>query len=115
MPGTLDGGPTPCGTSGSQKRGIVNLLSDFSSSRPVCDTRYRHIPSPHRYKHHRVPAELISHSVWRYFHFCLSSRDVEALLLARDITVTDEAIRKWGRKFGQPSANQLHRRRPVPP
>jgi transposase-like protein len=70
---------------------------------------------PHRYKHHRVPAELISHSVWRYFHFCLSSRDVEALLLARDITVTDEAIRKWGRKFGQPSANQLHRRRPVPP
>jgi putative transposase len=30
----------------------------------------------------------------------------------RGITVTSEAIRKWCRKFGQPYANQLRRRRP---
>jgi putative transposase len=25
-----------------------------------------------RYKHHRFPAEIISHGVWLYFRFCLS-------------------------------------------
>jgi putative transposase len=67
-----------------------------------------------RYKHHRFPAEIISHGVWLYFRFCLSYRDVEELLFARGIIVTYEAIRKWGRKFGQQYANQLRRRRPRP-
>jgi putative transposase len=66
------------------------------------------------YKHHRFPSEIISHGVWLYFRFCLSSRDVEALLFARGIIVTDEAIRKWCRKFGQPYANELRHRRPRP-
>jgi len=35
------------------------------------------ILSTHRYKNHRFPAEIISHAVWLYFHFCLSYRDVE--------------------------------------
>ena len=68
-------------------------------------------PGP-RYKNHRFPTEIISHAVWLYFRFCLSFRDVEELLLERSVTVTYEAIRKWCRKFGQQSANQLHRRRP---
>jgi len=38
------------------------------------------LPNPH--KHHRFPAEIISHGVWWYFHFCLSYRDVEELLFA---------------------------------
>jgi putative transposase len=67
-----------------------------------------------RYKHHRFPAEIISHAVWLYFRFCLSYRDVEELLFARGITVTYEAIRKWCRKFGQEYANQLRHRRPRP-
>jgi putative transposase len=71
-------------------------------------------PSTNRYKHHRFPAEIISHSVWLYFRFCLSYRDVEELLFARGIVVTYEAIRKWCRKFGQRYANQLRRRRPQP-
>jgi putative transposase len=71
-------------------------------------------PSTHRYKHHRFPAEIISQGVWLYFRFCLSYRDVEELLFARGIIVTYEAIRKWCRKFGQPYANQLRRRRPQP-
>jgi putative transposase len=64
------------------------------------------------YKHHRFPAEIISHAVWLYFRFCLSYRDVEELLFARGVIVTYEAIRQWCRKFGQPYANQLRRRRP---
>jgi putative transposase len=37
----------------------------------------------HPDKHHRFPAELISHAVWLYGRLCLSSRDVEARLSAR--------------------------------
>jgi putative transposase len=66
------------------------------------------------YKHHRFPAEIISHGVWLYFRFCLSYRDVEELLFARGIIVTYEAIRKWCLKFGQPYANLLRHRHPRP-
>lgn len=67
-----------------------------------------------KYKNHRLPVEIISHAVWLYFRFCLSFRDVEESLLERGVIVTYEAIRKWCRKFGQQSANQLRRRRPRP-
>jgi putative transposase len=67
-----------------------------------------------RYKHHRFPAEIISHGVWLYFRFCLSYRDVEELLFVRGVIVTYEAIRKRCRKFGQQYANQLRRQRPRP-
>jgi putative transposase len=66
------------------------------------------------YKNHRFPVEIISQAVWLYFRFCLSFREVEELLSERGIQVTYEAIRKWCRKFGQPYANQLRRRRPRP-
>jgi putative transposase len=68
--------------------------------------------STNAYKHHRFPAEIISHGVWLYFRFCLSSPDVEELLFARGVMVTYEAIRKWCQKFGQAYANQLRRRCP---
>src|SRR5919107_5431971 len=66
------------------------------------------------YKNHRFPVEIISHSVWLYFRFCLSFHDVEEILLERGVVVTYEAIRKWCRKFGQDYANQLRHRRPRP-
>jgi putative transposase len=66
------------------------------------------------YKRYRFPSEIIAHSVWLYFRFCLSYRDVEELLFARGIIVTYETIRQWCRKFGQAYANQLRRRRPQP-
>jgi putative transposase len=72
------------------------------------------LPAAVTYKHHRFPMEIISHAVWLYFWFCLSFRDVEELLAERGVLVTDEAIRKWCRKFGQQFANQLRRRRPRP-
>ena len=67
-----------------------------------------------KYKNHRFPVEIISHAVWLYFRFCLSFRAVEELIWERGVTVTYEAICKWSRKFGQPYANQLCRRRPRP-
>src|ERR687885_1535662 len=70
--------------------------------------------TPEHYKHHRFPAEIISHGVWLYFRFCLSYRDVEELLFVRGVIVSYEAIRKWCRKFGQAYANQLKRRRAQP-
>jgi transposase-like protein len=36
------------------------------------------------YHRHRFPVEIISHSVWLFFRFALSFRDVEEIL-ARDI------------------------------
>jgi putative transposase len=72
-------------------------------------------PAPaNPYKHHRFPGEIISHAIWLYFRFCLSHRDVEELLFVRGVIVSYEAIRKWCRKFGQPYANQLRRRRSRP-
>jgi putative transposase len=70
--------------------------------------------STNPYKHHRFPAEIISHGVWLYFRFCLSYRDVEELLFARGVIITYEAIRQWCRKFGQQYANELRHRRPRP-
>ena len=66
------------------------------------------------YRNHRFPAEIISHSVWLYYRFTLSYRDVQELLFERGITVSHEAVRQWCRKFGQEYANRLHRRRPQP-
>jgi putative transposase len=57
---------------------------------------------------------MISHCVWLYFRFCLSYRDVEELMAARGVILTDEAVRYWCRKFGQAYANQLRHRRPRP-
>ena len=62
-------------------------------------------PNPQCYKNHRFPPESISHALWLYCRFTLSYRDIEERLFARGLRVTDEAIRKWGRKFGQDDAN----------
>jgi putative transposase len=99
---------------GMRRLDIVNLLSGLSSSGLMCDTRGMNPLSINRDKHHRFPPEIISHEVWLYYRFCLSYRDVEELLFAGGIIVTYEAIRKWCRKFGQPYANPLRRRRPKP-
>src|SRR3712207_9584914 len=71
-------------------------------------------PTSDLYKRHRFPAEIISHCVWLYFRFSLSYRDVEELLAARGVVLTDETVRQWCWKCGQTSANELRRRRPRP-
>jgi len=63
-----------------------------------------------RFKRHRFPAEIIQHSVWLYYRFNLSHRDIEDLLAERGITVSYEAIRLWCNKFGPQFASWLKRR-----
>ncbi len=64
------------------------------------------------YKRHRFPRQIIAHAVSLYFRLPLSLRLVEELLLERDIAVSYETIRRWGREFGPTYAMQLRRRRP---
>ena len=64
------------------------------------------------YSRHRFPDEIMSHCVWLYYTFPLSYRDIEKMMLYREIEVTYETIREWCQKFGQQYANQLRRKRP---
>jgi putative transposase len=59
------------------------------------------------YRGYRFPPEIISYAVWLYHLFCLSFRDVEELLAERGITVSYEAVRQWGLKFGREFAREL--------
>ena len=53
------------------------------------------------YHRHRFPAEIISHSVWLYFRFALSFRDVEEMLAMRGVVLTYETVREWCLKFAK--------------
>ena len=53
------------------------------------------------YHRRRFPAEIISHSVWLYFRFALSFRDVEEMLAMRGVALSFETIREWCLKFDQ--------------
>src|SRR6266446_5087831 len=78
----------------------------------------RHTPpmrtSVSLYHRHRFPAEIISHSVWLYFRFALSFRDVEEMLAMRGVSLTYQTVREWCHKFGQTYANRLRHRSPRP-
>ena len=69
---------------------------------------------PISFKRHRFPADVIRHSVWLYFRFSLSFRDVEELLAQRGINVSYETIRCWTIKFGPLIARRLKKRRGPP-
>jgi len=44
--------------------------------------------STNPYKHHRLPDEIISYTVWLSCRFSLSHRDVEELLFVRGVIVS---------------------------
>ncbi len=71
-------------------------------------------PAGPSYKRHCNPAEIIAHTVWLYFRFSLSFRDVEELMAVRGIVLSYETVRRWTLKFGQHYADDLRRRRPQP-
>jgi len=50
------------------------------------------------YKRHRFPLDIISSTVWLYYRFNLSYRDIEDLLAERGITVSYESIRLYGKQ-----------------
>ena len=62
------------------------------------------------YHRRRFPAEVISHCVWLHFRFCLSYRDVEALMAQRGVVVTYETIRDGSRRCGGIYAKRLRSR-----
>ncbi len=62
------------------------------------------------YKRHRFPPDIISYSVWLYYRFNLSHRDIEDLLAERGIIVSREAIRLWCIKFGAIYTRRLKRK-----
>ena len=62
------------------------------------------------YKRHRFPAEIIQYTVWLYYRFNLSHRDIEDLLAERGIVVSYESVRLWCNKFGPQYARRLKRR-----
>ena len=63
------------------------------------------------YKRHRFPPGIIQYSVWLYFRFNLSHRDIEDLLAQREIEASRESIRLWSNKFGPRYARRLRRAR----
>jgi transposase-like protein len=70
---------------------------------------------PISFKRHRFPADVIQLSVWLYFRFTVSFRDVEEMLAQRGVEVSYETIRCWTIKFGPLIARNLRRKRQAPP
>ncbi|GAC1358985.1 MAG: hypothetical protein NVSMB38_42390 [Ktedonobacteraceae bacterium] len=66
------------------------------------------------YKGYRFPSEIIEHSVWLYFRFSLTLRDIEEMMAQRAVVLNSEKIRQWGLKFGRTYANEIKRRRMLP-
>lgn len=64
------------------------------------------------YVRHRLPSEIIQISVWLYYRFALSLRDVEDLLAEQGIDVSYETIRRWTHQFGRAYAIRIRLRRP---
>ena len=61
------------------------------------------------YKRHRFPSDIIQYTVWLYYRFILSYRDIEDLLAEKRIDVTHESIRLWFNKFDSAYAKKLRR------
>jgi putative transposase len=62
------------------------------------------------YKRYRFPSEIIQYTVWLYYRFNLSHRDIEDLLAERGINVSYEAIRLWCIRFGPKYAARLKKK-----
>jgi putative transposase len=62
------------------------------------------------YQRHRFPPEIISYTVWLYYRFNLSHRDIEDLLAKRGTNVSRKLIRLWYIKFGAIYTRRLKRK-----
>jgi putative transposase len=62
------------------------------------------------YRGHRLPTDVIAHTVQPYARLALSFRDVEALLAEGGVTVSYETVRRWIATFGAQYAEELCRR-----
>ena len=62
------------------------------------------------YNRYRFLSEIIQYTVWLYYRFNLSHRDIEDLLAERGINVSYEAIRLWCIRFGPKYAARLKKK-----
>ncbi len=109
------GGRWPVDETYSKVNGALSGQLSSLAGGGVCDTRrMKEQASAPTYKRQRFPPAIIGHAVWRYCRFALRYRDVEELLAARGVVLTDETVRQWCHKFGQGYANTVRRRRPKP-
>ena len=66
------------------------------------------------YTLHRFHPDIIRRTVWMYFRFNLSFRDVEDLMIERGVDVSYETIRRWVDKFGSTYARRIKSRSECP-
>ena len=59
------------------------------------------------YTRYRFHPDIIKRTVWFYFCFNLSFRDVEELIAERGVDVSYETIRRWVEKFGLQYAKRI--------
>ena len=62
---------------------------------------------PSIYTRHRFHPDVIKRTVWLYFRFNLSFRDVEELMIERGVDDSYETIRRWVDKFGSSYAKRI--------
>ncbi len=62
----------------------------------------------------RIPSKVIEHAVWLYRCFSLIPRDVELILAAGGVVVSDESICECSLRLGELFANTPKRRRSKP-
>ena len=65
--------------------------------------------NPISFKRHRFPPNIICQTVWLYFRFTMSLRDVEDMLAERGIDVSYETVRSRAIKFGPAIAANIRR------
>lgn len=63
------------------------------------------------YRRYRLHPDIIQQTVWLYFRFTMSYRDVEDLLAERGIDASYETVRLWAQKFRPAYARRIRKRR----
>ena len=66
------------------------------------------------YTRHRFHPDIIRRTIWMYFRFNLSFRDIEELMVERGVNVSYETIRRWVDKFGSTYAMRIKFRSRTP-
>lgn len=64
------------------------------------------------YTNHHDPISIVARAIWLVFHFKLSLREVEEMMLERGVEVSYEMIRRWCRSHGFLLTARLHHKSP---
>ena len=59
------------------------------------------------YSRHRFHPDIIRRTIWMYFRFNLSFRDVEELMTERGVELSYKTIQRWVDKFGSIYAKRI--------